>query len=86
MHLLYFILIVLSYIGDYNINKGHITLVFLIIIGQFNQTFYNNSPFPLAINTCYFIIVKCFHSLCFYIVSLDIAKILALVSNKAYIF
>ena len=61
-------------------------VVFLIIIGQFNQTFYDTSPFSLAVTTCYFIILKCFNSLYFYIVSLDIAEMLAPVSNKAYIF
>ena len=61
-------------------------VVFLIFIGQFNQIFYDTSPFLLAVTTCYFIIVKCFHSLYFYTVSLNIAEILAPVSNKAYIF
>ena len=58
-------------------------MVFLIIIGQFNQSFYDTSPFPLAITTCYFITVKCFHNLYFYIVNLDIAEILAPISNRA---
>ena len=56
------------------------------MIGQFNHTFYDTFPFPLAITTCYFVIVKYFHNLYFYTVSLDIAEMLVPISNKAYVF